>query len=183
VVLASALLVAPPGGRPGLASGGCEPPVGSGFKEGKKEIPGSTHPARAKLGVQDRLEEAIVAATNAERKKKELPPLEVDARLVVAAQRHAIAMAEAKKLAHELEGKGAADRVKDAGYDWGAVGENVAEGYEGAADVVAGWMKSEGHRENILDEKKFGFTRTGVGAHKAKDGTLYFCQVFARPPR
>lgn len=59
------------------------------------------------------------------------------------------------------------------------VGENVAYGYAtGGAVVRKGWMKSPGHRKNILDK---GFTRMGIAARKSDDGTWYVAQVFGKP--
>lgn len=56
------------------------------------------------------------------------------------------------------------------------VGENVAFGYpSGKAVVNQGWMKSKGHRKNIL-RKQF---RLGVVvARKGSDGVWYAAQVF-----
>lgn len=51
------------------------------------------------------------------------------------------------------------------------VGENVAEGYFNAQNLVGGWMASMGHRENILNPS---FHRIGVGY---LDG--YSCQIFS----
>ncbi len=53
----------------------------------------------------------------------------------------------------------------------GQIGENEAWGYSSAADVVAAWMGSSGHRANILNS---AFTHIGVGA--VDD---YYVQFFA----
>ena len=37
------------------------------------------------------------------------------------------------------------------------------------------WMSSEGHRENILDDR---FQETGLGVWVAPDKTVYFTQIF-----
>ncbi len=58
------------------------------------------------------------------------------------------------------------------------IGENVARnrGYDDpVAIAVEGWMKSRGHRRNILGK----YDVTGVGVAEANDGTLFFTQVFA----
>jgi uncharacterized protein YkwD len=56
------------------------------------------------------------------------------------------------------------------------VGENVAYGYpSGRAAVNQGWMRSEGHRRNILDP---AFRLLGAGARRSEDGTWYAAQVF-----
>jgi len=53
-------------------------------------------------------------------------------------------------------------------------GENVAYGYETPAQLVAAWMSSPHHRENILDRS---FRYLGVGTAGAD--TVYASQVFA----
>jgi len=55
-----------------------------------------------------------------------------------------------------------------------AAAENVAEGAKDADDVVALWLHSKGHRENI----EGNYNTTGIGIAKANDGTLYFTQIF-----
>ena len=58
------------------------------------------------------------------------------------------------------------------------VGENVAYGYSSGSWVVKkGWMRSAGHRRNILDAD---FALLGVGARQGADGTWYAAQVFGR---
>ena len=58
------------------------------------------------------------------------------------------------------------------------VGENVAEGYpSGAAVVNQGWMRSEGHRANILEPR---FRLMEVVARRGDDGRWYASQVFGR---
>jgi uncharacterized protein YkwD len=55
-------------------------------------------------------------------------------------------------------------------------GENVAYGYPNGRSVVTdGWMRSEGHRENILNPR---FRLLGTGARQSADGTWYAAQVF-----
>ena len=46
------------------------------------------------------------------------------------------------------------------GISWFAVGENIAKGYPTPKHVTAGWMNSQGHRENMLTP---GFEHMGVG--------------------
>ena len=57
-------------------------------------------------------------------------------------------------------------------------GENVAYSYNYKDPVkisVEGWMKSEGHRENILAD----FKETGIGVAITKEGKFYVTQLFA----
>ena len=55
-------------------------------------------------------------------------------------------------------------------------GENLGEGQRTAADVVADWMASQGHRENILNSR---FIYIGIGVKIDSEGTLYWTQLFA----
>lgn len=59
-----------------------------------------------------------------------------------------------------------------------AVGENVAYGYASPAKNIRAWMKSPGHRRNILSRS---YTRLGIGVAFSKNGNAYTAQVFGRP--
>ena len=52
------------------------------------------------------------------------------------------------------------ERARDAGYDWRAIGENIAEGQTSVEEVMDTWMHSPGHRRNILDPD---FKELGIG--------------------
>lgn len=110
---------------------------------------------------------------NAERAKVGLKPFVHDARLQAAAQDHADYMAKVGKMAHFGIGDGDdAARVAKRGYTWSSLDENVAKGQTSAAQVVADWMTSDGHRRNILGhDTDFGGAVAGV----------YWCTVFATP--
>jgi uncharacterized protein YkwD len=70
-----------------------------------------------------------------------------------------------------------ADRDGQAGYtDWSDIGENIAAGYPTPESVVAGWMASPGHRENILSAQ---FTEIGVGmANGGGSYGMYWTEEF-----
>ncbi len=106
--------------------------------------------------------EAVLALVNLRRASAGLEPLEVDLRLMAAAQAHAedlVAMPGVP--AHEgSDGSAPADRADHAGYPWVRIGENVASGTPTASTVVALWMNSRGHRHNILTPE---FRDAGVG--------------------
>jgi uncharacterized protein YkwD len=79
----------------------------------------------------------------------------------------------------DRRGKSVTDRVADANIDgWAKIGENLfyCLGFEDVAGfAVKGWMRSAGHRRNILDRL---YTATGIGVAESKDGGLYITQVF-----
>lgn len=120
----------------------------------------------------------VLALVNEHRDRAGCDGLTPDRRLITAANRHAAEMARHGYFAHRsLDGRGTAERVSDAGYDWSRYGENIARGQDNPAEVVDGWMNSTEHRENILDCR---FEQMGVGL--AFDGdTPYWVQDFASP--
>jgi uncharacterized protein YkwD len=56
-----------------------------------------------------------------------------------------------------------------------AYGENIASGQKNPAAVMKSWLKSPGHRSNILDRD---YTRLGVGVAVGPDGQLKWAQIF-----
>jgi uncharacterized protein YkwD len=48
------------------------------------------------------------------------------------------------------DGRSVGQRASAAGYAWRSVGENIAAGQATVADVVAGWMASDGHCANVM---------------------------------
>ena len=68
--------------------------------------------------------------------------------------------------------------VFDNTYVFRLMGENLAAGFSSASAVVSGWMNSEGHRANILNE---GYTQIGLGIAKDENGRIYWVQIFADP--
>ncbi|MDP9821002.1 CAP domain-containing protein [Nocardioides massiliensis] len=55
------------------------------------------------------------------------------------------------------------------------VGENVAQGYRMPAGVHRAWMRSPGHRANILEPS---YRMVGVARARAQNGDLYWAVVF-----
>lgn len=57
-------------------------------------------------------------------------------------------------------------------------GENVGQGGPTAEIRMASWMKSEGHRANILKED---YTEIGIGCAVSEQGEIFATQIFYRP--
>lgn len=101
-------------------------------------------------------------ALNTQRQANGLPALVADPRLSEAAQRHAQDMAAHGFLDHQgSDGSRLSDRVTRAGYCWRSISENIAWGIPGESQVITQWMRSRGHRRNILDRqiRNFGVAR------------------------
>jgi uncharacterized protein YkwD len=67
--------------------------------------------------------------------------------------------------------------VSRTGYTWRTVGENIASGPTTAAEVMAGWLASPGHCENIMSPR---FTEMGIGwvVDPRSESGVYWAQVF-----
>jgi uncharacterized protein YkwD len=111
---------------------------------------------------------AVLCLHNAERARHGLPRLSENARLRRAAERHSSHMVDAHFFDHTSpSGTTMLDRIRRTGYTSGArgwsLGENIAWGsgrLATAAQIQRAWMKSPGHRANIL---KRSFRQIGIG--------------------
>ena len=123
-------------------------------------------------------EQELLAATNAERKQAGLAELTPAPKLFAAARAHAANMAKQDKLSHELDGQHLPDRLQAAGYALAKAAENIAHNQSSPKEAVAAWMKSEGHKANLLDAD---VTEVGLAAAKNAAGEPYWVQVFGKP--
>ena len=122
-------------------------------------------PTRANLEV---VRTAVLCLHNAERVRHGLPRLSENPRLRRAAARHTAHMVEARFVDHTTPtGSTMVDRIRRAGYTSGArgwsIGENIAWGsgrLATASQIQRSWMKSPGHRANILQG---AFREIGIG--------------------
>jgi uncharacterized protein YkwD len=127
------------------------------------------------------IQQQVLDLTNAERAKAGCQAVTLDPILNSVADGHSEDMAANSYFDHTgRDGSRPWDRVAAAGYPARASGENIAQGYPDPAAVVAGWMSSPGHRQNMLD---CGWTELGVGYAEGSSGSnvrsLYWAQVFA----
>lgn len=121
---------------------------------------GTPTPAPEPCSVLTPGESQVVAETNAARSQSGQPTLEVDCRLMASARRHARQMARQMSMQHSRE----------------AVAENVASGQPTAREAVVVWLRSPGHRANILNPRH---RRIGVAGFIGPDGRAYWVQQFS----
>jgi len=107
-----------------------------------------------------------------------VPPLKLSPILSRAALAHAQDMSAHQRFEHRgSDGSMPAGRALRAGYNWLAVGENIAEGAANAEVVVQGWLQSPGHCVNIMSPqyREMGLAYFTDFAHK---GDIYWAQTF-----
>lgn len=110
-------------------------------------------------------------------------PLRLSSVLTGVALAHARDMAQHDFFDHRgSDGSHPAQRVTRAGYEWNAVGENIAAGPADAETVVRGWLASPHHCTNIMGPQ---FTEMGLAyfVERKSESGIYWAQVFARPRR
>jgi uncharacterized protein YkwD len=94
---------------------------------------------------------ALVEAMNRERAAAGLAPLRLNETLSAAADDRMRDMFAKHYFEHvSPDGIDPFTWAEKRGYDYRAIGENLAVGYRRASDVVDGWMHSAGHRENVM---------------------------------
>ena len=129
----------------------------------------------------------IVEQTNAFRKEEGRDVLDRNQRLDATAQDFAEYMAKTDRYGHTADGRSFPERAERHEYESCLLAENIAyqfatEGFTTetlAEQFVQGWIKSPGHRENMLKEH---VTEIGVGiAGSDSTGIYYAVQLFGRP--
>lgn len=136
------------------------------IEEIKKEI-AAPPPLRAKVESPKAAltVEGVIEETNRHRAENGLPPLAENILLTGAASAKVDDMFLREYFAHESpSGAGPGDIAENAGYEFLAVGENLALGnFADDTELVQAWMDSPGHRANILNNR---YTEIGVSAKK-----------------
>lgn len=120
------------------------------------------------LGIDAKIDQKkVIELTNIEREKIGLPPVTESSFLDTAAVAKAANMFEENYWAHFApSGKTPWDFMQRAGYKFSYAGENLAKNFYTSEEVVAAWMASPSHKENIVNSK---YREIGIAV---VDGTL-----------
>lgn len=116
---------------------------------------------------------SLIDAHNKERENAwfATPALEKNTLLMEYAQAWAVEMAADNKLNHSRM-----TNILRLGFK--TVGENIAAGQKDIESVMRSWMRSMGHRKNIMSKS---FTHIGCGYAVSTNGTPYWCVCFGTP--
>ena len=121
-------------------------------------------------------EQRVVQLVNSERQAYGLSALYYDPTISNVARTKSQDMAVNRYFDHRSPTYGMANEMLSSfGITWSAWGENIASGQETPEKVVAAWMASPTHRQNILAKH---FTFLGVGYYVDSSGTPYWTQMF-----
>lgn len=125
---------------------------------------------------------SLLHAMNEQRVRRGLPPLHRNVRLDAAAADRIRDMFEFRYFDHIApDGTEPFVWVRQRGYRYATVGENLATGQRAARQVVEQWMASPGHRANILGN----FHDTGIaiasGSPTGRSRGYTFVAMYGRP--
>lgn len=141
--------------------------------------PGGTPAGESMTAGERNLALRVLDLLNQERSAASLPPLEWDETAADVAYDHCVDMHLRGYVSHyNPEGLDGFRRLLAAGVDLISSGENIAQGHQSPAGVMAAWMSSPGHVAPILNP---GFTRVGIGVHTGTGGP-WWTQDFVAPP-
>ena len=126
------------------------------------------------VGVQEQNAANLV---NSDRNANGLSALALDPALCDIARRKSEDMRDNNYFAHTSPTYGSAgDMLKQFGYSFSAVGENIAH-HATVIKAQAAFMSSDGHRRNILSSS---WTKMGIGVCYDSQGFVYVTQLFVR---
>ena len=119
---------------------------------------------------QEDFKQTLLDLHNKARKNKNLQELKIDEKLCEYAQKHAEYMNNKNRLVHS-----SMKDLMSLYSDSNMVAENIAWNQSTEKEVVDDWMRSSGHRSNILGKN---YSKVGFGMSNDK-GRIYWCVVFS----
>ncbi len=122
-------------------------------------------------------EKLLLELINKERANANLSPLEADTELMKVARVKANDMSQNNYFSHYSPTYGSPfDMMRQFGITFKAAAENIA-GNSTVQGAVTSWMKSEGHRNNIMNGN---YNYTGIGIAKSNKYGYVYVQMFIR---
>lgn len=125
--------------------------------------------------------EKLIELTNQERVKTGLKPLTANQLLAQAAYQKGNDILVNQTFQHNIHDKKFSSWIKETGYKYSYVGENLAMDFVTSEGVIAAWLDSYGHKKNLLGTH---FTEIGVAEIEGKfqgQNTILIVQIFGAP--
>lgn len=135
----------------------------------------STGTGTATISTAEAYKQEVLRLVNIERAKVGLNALTMGSSAMNAAAQERAVELETLYSHTRPDGTECFTALAEHGVSYWTAGENIAMGFQTPADVVDGWMHSEGHRANILNSR---YTQISVGYHKTSSGRTCWVQMF-----
>lgn len=111
----------------------------------------------------------LLQNTNKQRAANSKASLKLNSQLSAAAQAKAQDMVARDYWSHNTpDGSPPWAFIMNYGYQYQKAGENLAHGFDSSSETVIGWMNSQTHRQNLLDDS---YTEVGFGIANSPDFT------------
>lgn len=126
-------------------------------------------------------EKNIIELNNKERNKNNLAPLKINPLLSQAARNKALSIFKNNEFSHDIKNKKFSAWIKETGYKYSLVGENLAIDFSSSQDIFTAWLESKEHRDNILNQN---YQETGIAIIEDfidNKKTTLVVQVFGEP--
>ncbi len=121
---------------------------------------------------------ALLVAVNATRTRTGLDVLRDNPQLRLAAAELAADLPRCGRLSHQgCDGSDLRERLVRAGYPFAFAAENLAHGTPNAAETLAAWLESPGHRENLLRPE---LREAGIAQGELQGQTLWVMVLGSR---
>lgn len=127
--------------------------------------------------------ERLIEMTNIERRGVGIHGLEENVYLKEAALRKAESILDEQIFEHNINGRRFSSWVKEVGYEYSYVGENLAIDFVSSEGVIKAWLESRGHRENLLNEEYSEIGIAVVEDYFEGAYTTIVVQVFGTPAK
>ncbi|MFH1522669.1 MAG: CAP domain-containing protein [Patescibacteria group bacterium] len=127
--------------------------------------------------------EKIIELTNIERSKNNLNSLTANQLLTQAAYKKGEAILRAGKFQHNIDDIKFSQWIKDTGYKYSYVGENLAIDFNTSEGAIEAWLNSETHKRNLLNPY---YEEIGIATLEDKfkgQDTILIIQIFGTPPK
>jgi len=125
--------------------------------------------------------DSIISLTNAERQRAGIDGLQENNLLSQAARAKGQAILTAQIFQHNFPNKKFSSWIKESGYQYNYVGENLAINFVTDEGVIRAWLNSPTHKNNLLNEN---FSDIGVAVLNGKfqgNNTTLVVQIFGSP--
>lgn len=120
----------------------------------------------------------MLSLVNLERENENLSPLILDEKLNEIAKVKVNLLIKEGKLNHLAGGyKSLGEFLKTYDVDFLMAGENIARKTRTNEETMNLWLKSKGHRTNILNKN---FTNIGIAKGSDENGDIYWVQIFVK---
>jgi len=127
--------------------------------------------------------ENLIDLTNQERVKAGLNVVTANQLLAKAAYNKGQAILTSQTFKHNLDGQKFSSWIKDAGYQYSYVGENLAVDFVTAEGIISTWLDSPTHRKNLLEPQ---FSEIGIATVEGMfqgQNTIIVVQILGSPPQ